>query len=652
MAEPVLARAAAVLEEQSEAIVARWLERLPGATPSLPRDICLAEARNAAPEILRGIAQALRLGQPEELEAPWTAAARQHAELRLQQKESLRDLLREFQLLRQEIWAALAQHLRPVSAGEVFLLARSLGAAMDSMATNSARTYGEEQVRIAERAERLRAEAEFERRRWQATVENMLDPVTMSDAEGHATYMNEAYFRLLGIPIQPGLPVSEHPRYYRIYHPDGTPFKAEDLPLQRAALRNEQVRGVEVVHRRADGTEFIAIFNASPLHDEQGRVIGAVAVGRDVTEQRRAERERERLLRDVERRAGELDATINAIGDGLIIVGPQTEILRMNEAGQRILGVGLEWARLPLAERLRVTDARTPANEPVQPDDFATSRALRGERVVGYRMSIRRPDGDRRQLLASASPIRDEQGHIVGAVLDFDDITSLIRLQEQREDILRAVSHDLRNPLAGILGQAQLCERRLAQAGLERERANAQTIIAAAQRMNTLIQDLVDTARSETGQLQLRRQPVDLAGFVAGLKERLSPSLDMARVELRMPERLPPVWADPDRLERILTNLLSNALKYSTPGTPVTVSASERDGEVVTSVTDRGPGIAPEDLERLFRRYARARPAREGVGLGLYITRQLVEAHGGRVWAESQVGVGSTFSFSLPIARA
>jgi len=233
----------------------------------------------------------------------------------------------------------------------------------------------------------------------------------------------------------------------------------------------------------------------------------------------------------------------------------------------------------------------------------------------------------------------------------------LAHLQETnraREDILRAVSHDLRNPLAGILGQAQLLERRLAKPGLEREQHSAQVIATSAQRMDTMIQDLVDIARSEAGQLRLRRQPVDLRAFMAGLKERLAATMETTRIDLQVPEGLPWVLADPDRLERILTNLWSNALKYSAPGTPVTVQARHEDGWVITSVTDRGPGIAPEDLARLFERYARVgagRERREGVGLGLYITRMLVEAHGGRIWAESQVGVGSTFSFSLPVAE-
>ncbi len=117
---------------------------------------------------------------------------------------------------------------------------------------------------------------------------------------------------------------------------------------------------------------------------------------------------------------------------------------------------------------------------------------------------------------------------------------------------------------------------------------------------------------------------------------------------------LPPVLADPERLQRILANLLSNALKYSPPDTEVTLSFVVRDGEVVTLVTDGGAGIAPEELPRLFQRYYRAaagRERREGLGLGLYITRLLVEAQDGRIWAQSEVGVGSTFSFSLPIAH-
>ena len=225
--------------------------------------------------------------------------------------------------------------------------------------------------------------------------------------------------------------------------------------------------------------------------------------------------------------------------------------------------------------------------------------------------------------------------------------------EERRDDMVRAVSHDLRQPLTVVQAQAQLLLRSLEQAGLAREKSSAAAIITSSQRMNTMIEELVESARLEAGQIRLNLQPIDLRSFMLDLKQRLAGTLETDRIRVEAPEGLPPVTADPDRLERILTNLLSNALKYSAPDTEVTVSLARADGEVITSVTDRGPGIAPEDLPNLFERYYRARPARErreGLGLGLYITRGLVEAHGGRIWVESELGKGSTFSFRLPAA--
>jgi NtrC-family two-component system sensor histidine kinase KinB len=125
------------------------------------------------------------------------------------------------------------------------------------------------------------------------------------------------------------------------------------------------------------------------------------------------------------------------------------------------------------------------------------------------------------------------------------------------------------------------------------------------------------------------------------------------RIGVEAPEDFPRALADPARLERVVTNLLSNALKYSEPGEPVTVRLIQADGEIVTAISDHGRGIAPEELPHLLEKYYRAQAGREAsgsLGLGLYITKGLVEAHGGRIWVESEVGRGSTFSFSLPVA--
>ena len=235
----------------------------------------------------------------------------------------------------------------------------------------------------------------------------------------------------------------------------------------------------------------------------------------------------------------------------------------------------------------------------------------------------------------------------------FNRMAEQIRLRdEQREDYVRIASHDLRAPLTTILGHAQMIERTPDRVGLVRKSAEA--IATGTRQMNRMIQDLVDATRLETGQLRLERRPVDLRQYLLDLRERLVGTMEVERLRIEAPEGLPPVSADPDRLERILVNLFSNALKYSEPGTEVTVSLAQREGEIVTSVTDRGRGIAPEDLPHIFERYYRARAVRErreGLGLGLYIAKGLVEIHGGCIWVESRVGKGSTFSFTLPVVR-
>jgi len=179
--------------------------------------------------------------------------------------------------------------------------------------------------------------------------------------------------------------------------------------------------------------------------------------------------------------------------------------------------------------------------------------------------------------------------------------------------------------------------------------AEVRFLRTSARRMSLMIQDLADSARLEAGQMRLETRPVDLDRMVSDLLTQLTGAMDVGRIKVNIPTRLPYVNADPNRLERILINLITNALKYSRPGTDVSILAKPVDGEVVTSVTDQGQGIAPEDLPHIFERFYRAKGTRrgDGLGLGLYITKGLVEAHGGRIWVESELGKGSTFHFSL-----
>lgn len=225
-------------------------------------------------------------------------------------------------------------------------------------------------------------------------------------------------------------------------------------------------------------------------------------------------------------------------------------------------------------------------------------------------------------------------------------------LEAEREDSIRAISHDLRNPLTALAGRAQLLVRHItARGGLERELGSARTIVDLSARLNSMIQDLADSLRITAGSIALERTAIYLPSFISQLRERVSEPSQVERIQVVVPHDLPLVLVDPSQLERILTNLLSNALKYAPPPTPVVVRGEVAGDVIVVEVKDQGPGLTTEEQAQLFTRYHRVNRThgeQPGLGLGLYVTRALIEAHGGRIWVESDVGEGTAFRFTLP----
>jgi PAS domain S-box-containing protein len=222
-----------------------------------------------------------------------------------------------------------------------------------------------------------------------------------------------------------------------------------------------------------------------------------------------------------------------------------------------------------------------------------------------------------------------------------------------RDDVLGIVAHDLRSPLATIQLEARILHSTEAQGSETKE--SADLIERAALRMNRLIRDLLDVARAEPGALAAERAVVSVANVVSDFAETQRPLTRSRSLELKlelMPD-LGEVFVDRDRLVQVLDNLLANAEKFTKPGGRITVGAAPRDGDVLFWVADTGPGIDAEDLPHLFDQFWRARrPDNQSTGLGLTIVKRIVDAHGGRVWAESRQGVGSTFYFTLPRAPA
>lgn len=231
----------------------------------------------------------------------------------------------------------------------------------------------------------------------------------------------------------------------------------------------------------------------------------------------------------------------------------------------------------------------------------------------------------------------------------------LMELDRLKSEFVSLVSHELRAPLTNIQGALELLQDRLSS---EEDSSAAELLGVMDQqirRLTRMVQGVLQVARIEAGQLPMK--PRSLA---------LEPHLEMAVQELevrardhrfRLPSKkpLPRVWADPDRLDEVVGNLLDNAVKFSPDGKEIRIEVTSGGEDAVVSVTDQGVGIPPDQLERIFERFHRVEDDgalnREGQGLGLYIARKLIEAQGGRIWAESKPGEGSRFSFTLPLAR-
>ncbi len=518
---------------------------------------------------------------------------------------------------------------------------------------------------ISERKKAQEALEESEEH-YRRIVETAAEGIWAVDAQARTIFANARMAELLGCSVEE---IMGQPPFV---------FMDEvNRPIAQAGMKRRS-QGTREQHefkfRRKNGTDLSAIVSTSPLFDKNGHYIGALAMITDITHRKRAEEDLKRLwgeLREAndllvaaniraqehadqaENRAAEMQAIIESVGDGLVVYGPEAEIVRMNAAAERFFALSPEECKMSLKERLGILRVETPEGTPLTLDESVVARATRGESVNGVISVNHRRDGRIIWVSRTAAPICTSDGRQLGAVATLTDITPLHDLEKRREGFIRGVTHDLRTPLTAILGHAQSLVRS-AQKGQASEQVvhSAQAIVLSTKRMNVMIQDLVDTILMDARELRMDRQPLNLSSMVSSMLDPANPVIEARRITSGIPAGLPLVLADPNRLERILMNLLSNALKYSLPESEVLVKAELAGGEVTTAIIDHGKGIAREDLPHIFEHFHKPISGRKagGLGLGLFVTKMLVEAHGGRIWVESELGEGSTFYFTLPLA--
>ncbi|HEU0169108.1 MAG TPA: GAF domain-containing protein, partial [Chloroflexota bacterium] len=366
--------------------------------------------------------------------------------------------------------------------------------------------------------------------------------------------------------------------------------------------------------------------------------------------------ENARLYRERELDLSRLNAIVAQLPVGILVAeAPSGEISLRNSQADQLYGPPLDNLRVGLNDP-RVgfhADGRK-----YEAHEWPLSRALRrGEAVLGERIDVQRPDGGRSVFSINAAPIRDAQGTIVAAVAVFDDVSGEEELRRQREQFLAAAAHDLKTPLTTIQGLVQLLGRQLGRLDLpqpERFGATMHSIESGTRKMNALIEELLDLTRLDTtGALTLNRAPVDLGKLAQAVLDVYSASADNHRLVLDAPaEPLVGHW-DEARLERVISNLIGNAIKYSPEGGEVLLRVGkEAQGWARVTVADHGIGIPDSDVERVFERFQRGSNvpgSLSGSGVGLSYVRQLVLQHGGAISVQSKLGAGTTFTFTLPV---
>jgi len=298
-----------------------------------------------------------------------------------------------------------------------------------------------------------------------------------------------------------------------------------------------------------------------------------------------------------------------------------------------------------------VLDPRTPRGTPVWNGGWHRSALLRSVvRIPEHEVRLRAADGRDVPAMVTGRYDRGPAGELTGAVLVLRDGARRRQGEVQGIEVISTVSHELRSPLTSVKGYTSLLLNRWERLGEAQKLMMLEQVQHDADRVTRLVAELLDISRLETGRLILRRQLVDLVALVQQVLEKVRMMEADLEVSVAFDENFPRVYADPDKIEQVLTNLVENAAKYADPKGMRVVGATGA-GEVEVAVIDKGAGIPQSDLPRVFTKFFRRAETRPtGSGLGLWISRGLVEAHGGKLVVESTKGEGSTFRFTLPTA--
>ncbi len=480
-----------------------------------------------------------------------------------------------------------------------------------------------------------------------AIVESSNDAIIGKTREGIITSWNSAAERIYGYRAEEvvGQPIT-------ILFP---PKRQEEFAsIMAQILRGERVDHFETTRVRKDGVIIPISVSISPIYDSKGQINGASSIARDISEQKRLEAE-------VRQAKLQLEVILQNIADGITVQDKRGHLIYANDAGakmcgfsstQDLLALDLERLRTYYLERFEIRDE---SGQLISYSELPAVKALQGESyteaVLQY---FDKQTGISSWSLVKASPICDEMGRVQFAVNIFSDLTERMELEQRKDTFIGMASHELKTPITSLKGFAQLLKRRIDKQDMQGSGDLLVSIENQITRLTKLIDDLLDVAKIEAGNLEYAEEPIELNALIQDIVETIYQTSSTHIISIHGTAQKE-VIGDCDRLGQVFINLITNAIKYSPDAKTVDVSITNAEDEIVVSVRDYGVGIPQEHLSKVFERFYRVYDAKEktfpGLGMGLYISDEIVKRHGGKIGVESSEGEGSTFFVSLPTAR-
>lgn len=502
--------------------------------------------------------------------------------------------------------------------------------------------------RLLARRERERAALERSEHLLREVLETSMDGVAAVDTSGRLVTWNTSAERMFGWRRED---ILGRPAVELLCRP-------EDRHVRRRQLQRIITSGcsvipacrLEALAMRRDGAVFpVEASLAAVPTDGAHRVYAFVS---DVTGRRHAEEERHRLLSQLQRRSAELNAILDHMVEGVFVADPDGRLSFVNQAGLRMCG-GTPPEEALGEEEGPDTSLRTLDGEPLSHDELPLFRALRGEVVLDCDVRAFKPGGER-VLRMNAAPIPDEQGQVVAAVVVLHDVTETVEFDRLKDEFVRMAAHELKTPVTVMKSFAQLALR--TEAGRDSMLVRLlEGIDRGANRIDQVVRTLLDVSQLHLRRLRLEPESVELNALVEEMARRMAELHPQHPIHVHVDEEVA-VWGDPARLEQVLVALLDNAARYSPPSTPVEVTVSTEGELARVSIRDEGIGIPTDKQSRLFNRFYRPHAGTEhdrgGMGVGLYIAREIVQQHGGQLTLESREGEGTTVLILLPLHPA